>query len=151
MITVRPYLPEDRDAVLALAPRLAEGVAAWRDPDAVNTAVLDWVTGSLEQTGNDGHGAFVAVRDGRVTGFVTVTTRAHFTGPRDAYVGELVVSPEAERTGVGSALMAAAESWARAHGLHRVTLETGAANLPARAFYHSLGFTEEDVRLSKPI
>ncbi|MFI7534534.1 GNAT family N-acetyltransferase [Streptosporangium sp. NPDC049376] len=151
MITVRPYLPEDRAAVLALAPRLAEGVATWRDPGAVGTAVLGWVTGSLERTGNDDHEVFVAVRDGHVTGFVTVTTRTHFTGSRDAYVGELVVSPEAERTGVGSALMSAAESWARAHGLHRVTLETGAANLPARAFYRSLGFTEEDVRLSKPI
>lgn len=29
---VRPYTDADRDAVLALAPRLTEGVALWRDP-----------------------------------------------------------------------------------------------------------------------
>jgi len=32
-IVIRPYREEDRDAVLALAPRLTEGVAAWRDPE----------------------------------------------------------------------------------------------------------------------
>lgn len=148
--TVRPYLPEDRGPVLALAQRLTEGVAPWRDPDAVATAVLGWVTASLEHTDDD-HGTFVAVRDDQVAGFVTVTIRTHFTGQRDAYVGELVVSPDAERTGVGSALVGAAESWARARGLRRMTLETGAANLRARAFYRALGFTDEDVRLSKPI
>ncbi|MFF4992034.1 GNAT family N-acetyltransferase [Streptosporangium saharense] len=153
-LIIRPYLPEDRDAVLALAHRLTEGVAPWRDPDAVAAAVLGWVTTSLERTSlehADDHGTFVAVRDDRVAGFVTVTTRTHFTGQRDAYVGELVVAPDAERTGVGGALVGMAESWARARGLHHMTLETGAANLRARAFYRALGFIEEDVRLSKPM
>ncbi|MDR8412126.1 GNAT family N-acetyltransferase [Nonomuraea sp. 3-1Str] len=86
-----------------------------------------------------------------VAGFVTMATRRHFTGQVDAYIGELVVRAGAERIGVGRALMNAAESWARAHGLRRVTLETGAANVRARSFYQGLGYAEEEVRLSRPV
>jgi len=47
--------------------------------------------------------------------------------------------------------MAAAESWASDRGLRHLTLETGAANQPARGFYRALGYLEEDVRLTKPL
>ncbi len=36
---IRPFRGEDREQVLALAPRLTEGVAPWRDPAAVASAV----------------------------------------------------------------------------------------------------------------
>ncbi|WP_344860392.1 GNAT family N-acetyltransferase [Planomonospora alba] len=150
-VVIRPYRDEDREAVVALAPRLTEGVAAWRDAGAVADAVRGWVTGSLENAGGDGHGVLVAVREGLIGGFVTVATRRHFTGQVDAYIGELAVSTEAEGTGVGRALVGAAESWARERGLARVTLETGAANVRARGFYRALGYAEEEVRLSKPV
>lgn len=150
-VVIRPYRSEDRDAVVALAPRLVEGVATWRDAEAVAEAVHGWVTGSLDRCDDDGYGVLVAARYGQIAGFVTMTTRRHFTGQVDAYIGELVVSPEAERTGVGRALVEAAESWARARGLHRITLETGAANARARRFYKALGYAEEEVRLSKRV
>jgi ribosomal protein S18 acetylase RimI-like enzyme len=47
--------------------------------------------------------------------------------------------------------MRAAEDWARRRGLQHLTLETGAANTAARAFYRALGYRYEDVRLTKPI
>jgi ribosomal protein S18 acetylase RimI-like enzyme len=150
-VAIRPYRDEDRDAIVTLAPRLTEGVAAWRDTDAVALAVRGWVTSSLDQNGRDDRGVLVAVSDGCVAGFATVTIRRHFTGQMDAYIGELVVSAELERTGVGRALVNAAESWARKHGLQRITLETGAANVRARSFYQALGYAEEEVRLSKPV
>src|SRR5688500_8578557 len=86
-VVIRPSRDEDRDAVVALAPRLTEGVAAWRDADAVAVAVHGWVTGSLGRDGSDGHGVLVAVRDGCVAGFVTLATQRHFTGQVDAYIG----------------------------------------------------------------
>jgi GNAT superfamily N-acetyltransferase len=52
---------------------------------------------------------------------------------------------------VGRSLVAAAEAWARERGLSRITLETGAANSAARAFYAALGFAEEDVRLTRTL
>ncbi len=150
-VVIRPYGDGDRDAVVALAPRLTEGVAAWRDADAVAVAVRGWVTGSLDQGDGDSHGVLVAVCSGRVAGFVTMTTRRHFTGQIDAYIGELVVAAEAERMGVGRALVEAAESWACDRGLRHITLETGGANVRARSFYRTLGYAEEGVRLTKPV
>jgi GNAT superfamily N-acetyltransferase len=48
-------------------------------------------------------------------------------------------------------LLAAAEAWAGRCGLERLTLETGAANTAARAFYAAAGYHEEDVRLTKDL
>jgi ribosomal protein S18 acetylase RimI-like enzyme len=56
-----------------------------------------------------------------------------------------------ERRGIARALMQAAEAWGGAQGLDCLTLETGAANQAARAFYAALGYQEEDVRLTKRI
>lgn len=150
-VQIRPYRPDDRDQVMALAPRLAEWVAAWRDPDAVLTAVHGWVRGSVETAGQPGHAVYVAVAGGQVAGFVSVSERTHFTGQVDAYVGELGVRPDMERRGIATALMAAAQAWAADRGRPFLTLETGAANQPARSLYRALGFQEEDVRLTKTI
>ncbi len=69
----------------------------------------------------------------------------------DAYVGELAVKPGMERRGIATRLMAAAETWAADRGMAFLTLETGAANQPARKLYAALGYQEEDVRLTKAI
>ncbi len=150
-VVARPFEAADRSSVLALASRLAEGVAAWRGPQQVLKAVIDWVRCSIDDAEQPDRAVFVAEVEGVVVGVVTVGTRAHFTGDLDAYVGELVVDARVQRSGVGAALMAAAESWASDRGLRHLTLETGAANQPARGFYRALGYLEEDVRLTKPL
>jgi hypothetical protein len=43
VVRIRPVRDEDHRAVLALAPRLAEGVAAWRDPEAAAHAAQQWL------------------------------------------------------------------------------------------------------------
>jgi ribosomal protein S18 acetylase RimI-like enzyme len=61
------------------------------------------------------------------------------------------VRPGLERRGIARELMAAAEAWAASRGLLFLTLETGAANKPARGLYQALGYLEEDVRLTKAL
>ena len=145
-LTIRPARPEDREGVLALAPRLTEGVAPWRDQEAALRAAQSWLIGSL-----DGGALFVAEGDGVILGVVSVTPQPHWAGGRDAYIGELAVAPHAARRGIGRALVATARDWAAAQGLAAVTLQTGAANATARAFYAALGFAEEEVRLTLPL
>jgi ribosomal protein S18 acetylase RimI-like enzyme len=137
--------------VLALAPRLTEGVAPWRDPVGVASAATGWVTGSMARADEPAHAVFVAELDGRVGGVITLAERPHFSGQTDAYVGELIVAAGLERRGIATELMAAAEAWAAQHGYAFITLETGAANDPARKLYAALGFLEEEVRLTKPV
>ena len=133
---------------MALADRLTIGVASWRDERAVLAAVRGWV-GDAVGGDVEVEPVWVAELGGVVVGFVHGGERRHFSGEKDAYVGELVVARHAERQGIGRALLAEVERWAVGRGVRRLTLETGAANSSARAFYAALGFLEEDVRLSR--
>jgi len=135
---------------MTLAPRLTEGVAAWRDPSRVRAAVVSWVSDSIADRG-EGRTLLVADLSRRLVGFVSVRERDHWAGGRDAYIGELVVDEAYEGKGIGRALIAAAVAWAGERGVAAVTLETGAANARARAFYARIGFLEEDVRLTLPL
>jgi len=148
---IRPAGPEDYPTLLDLSPRLAIGVAPWRDPAKVATAVREWIESSLASAGEQGRAVLVALLDGQVAGMVSLAEREHFTGQVDAYVGELVVNRAMEGRGAGRALMAAAEQWAAARGLARITLETGACNHRARHFYESAGYQAEEVRLTKAV
>ena len=150
-VDIRPVQPGDHAQVLALAPRLVEGVAAWRDPQAVRRTVRGWVESSLDTASQPGHAVYVAIADGRVAGMVTISEQAHFTGQVDAYIGELAVTSIMERRGIATELVNAAEVWAVRRGLAFLTLETGAANQPARAFYSRRGYQEEDLRPTKAI
>lgn len=147
-VEVAPYSAADRGAVLALAPRLGVGVAEWRAGDSVETAVRGWVEESISAVDN-ARAVLVARVDGVVVGVVTVCEQEHWSGQVDAYVGELVTAESFEGRGVGRALLGRAEEWARARGLARVTLETGAGNSRARAFYARQGYQDEEVRLTR--
>jgi ribosomal protein S18 acetylase RimI-like enzyme len=148
---IRPASPEDYPALLDLSPRLAIGVAPWRDPAKVAAAVREWIESSLASAAEQGHAVLVAVLDGQIAGMASLAEREHFTGEVDAYVGELVVDRAMEGRGAGRALMAAAEGWAAARGLSRITLETGARNHRALHFYEGAGYHEEEVRLTKAV
>jgi GNAT superfamily N-acetyltransferase len=59
----------------------------------------------------------------------------YFTLEGHGHVGILVVAEEAEGKGIGSALMRAAEAWAREQGYRKLTLTVFEANQKARALY----------------
>jgi ribosomal protein S18 acetylase RimI-like enzyme len=149
MIHVRPYVSDDRTFVLSLAPRLLIGMPPWRDPHLWLTAFQSWMTASIDQHGQEAM-VFIAEDDhGERLGFVTLAHNTHFTGEQQAYINELATSEAAEGCGVGTALIAACEQWAREQGYRILALSTGAANERALGFYHHLGFRDEDVKLVK--
>ena len=149
MIRVRAYRPEDREFVLSLAPRLLIGKQAWRDDQRWLTAVQGWIKGSIQQHG-ERTTIFVAEDEqNTLLGFATVTHENHFTGERQASIGELAVSQAAEGLGAGKALVQACEQWARMQGDRLITLATGAGNAQALGFYHHLGYQDEDIKLAK--
>jgi GNAT superfamily N-acetyltransferase len=148
---VRPYAPADREAVLALAPRLLVGIAPWLDEAGFLAAAEGWITSSLAAIGPQ-QGVFVAEGgQGQPIGFVSVARQRHFSGQERAYVHELIVAAGSEGTGIGRALLAAAEAWAAAQGLPAIELDTGAANARARRFYTHLGYGEESIKLVKQL
>lgn len=117
----------------------------------VLSAVTGWVVEALERAAEPGRFVLVAEEDGAVLGFASGEERRHWSGDPELYVGELVVDPQYEGRGVGRALIDAVVDHARHEGLTTITLDTGAANNNARAFYKRLGFDEEDVKLTKRV
>jgi ribosomal protein S18 acetylase RimI-like enzyme len=58
---------------------------------------------------------------------------------------DLFVAPEARRSGVAKALLAAAQERARADGKVRMDLTTAKTNLKAQALYESMGWRRDEV------
>jgi ribosomal-protein-alanine N-acetyltransferase len=78
----------------------------------------------------------VAELDGRILGFVVVDHDRQ----RQGHVITIDVLPEAQRSGLGSRLMAAAEERLRALGCSVMFLETAVDNAAALAFYKRHGY-----------
>ena len=149
MLQVRPYIPNDRTFILSLAPRFAIGKQPWRDLTLWLTTVEEWLTESINQHNQKTMVLIAEDEQGLPLGFATVSHSTHFTGQRQAYIGELATSEAVEGRGVGSALVEACEQWAREQGYTIITLTTGAGNTRALRFYDHLGFRKEDITLTK--
>lgn len=98
----------------------------------------------------------VAESAGRVVGFVCVLARVPADDilevePEYAYVTDLVVLQEFRGSGLGAALMQAAEEYARQCGATRIRLSVLAANAGAHRLYQSLGYRDSEIILEKPI
>jgi ribosomal protein S18 acetylase RimI-like enzyme len=150
-IRIRVAAEHDKPAVLQLAPRLAEGLASWRDRQAAIQAATQWLTDSLAAAARRDGTVLVAVDQASIVGVISISGQRHFTGEIDGYIGELAVASHAVRRGIGRALIAAAQAWAQDRGLRHLSLHTGMANIPARHFYAALGFHEEEIRLTRPV
>ena len=146
---VRPYTSADRTFILSLAPRLAIGRQPWRDLTLWLKTVEEWLTESIEQHNQKSMVLIAVDEQSERLGFATVSHSTHFTGQKQAYIGELVTSEAAEGQGVGTALVKACEQWAREQGHVIITLTTGAGNARALKFYDHLGFRNEDITLTK--
>jgi aminoglycoside 6'-N-acetyltransferase I len=85
--------------------------------------------------------------DGTPLGFAEVSVRNYAEGcqpGRVAYLEGLYVEPDARRTGVAAALVAAAEAWGREQGCTEFASDTGPDNLVSQAVHLALGFEEAD-------
>ncbi|HEY8036348.1 MAG TPA: GNAT family N-acetyltransferase [Methylobacter sp.] len=83
----------------------------------------------------------VARQDGQVVGMVNLLyTVSTALGDRVALLEDMVVSPNARGSGVGSKLLEQAIQFARLEGCKRITLLTDRANESAQRFYQKHGF-----------
>jgi aminoglycoside 6'-N-acetyltransferase I len=85
--------------------------------------------------------------DGAVCGFVEVGTRPYADGCDSSPVGYVEawwVDPAARRTGIGRALLDAAEGWVRTRGLTEIASDTQLGNEVSRLGHLSAGFEEVD-------
>jgi RimJ/RimL family protein N-acetyltransferase len=107
-----------------------DGIAA-EPPVDVERRAASW---DLERT-------LVALADDEVVGLIFVIESGFGFGE----IG-MMVAADWRGQGVGTALVAAAIDWARARGLHKLTLSVFPQNEAAVALYRKFGFVEEGRR-----
>lgn len=153
-VVVRPYrLPEDAEA---LSRVFASSEQYHRDIDDLPPLIppigMEYARRRFAEmrTGDPEHLLLAAEVDGAVVGHVEARMRrdeaAGFVG---AYVEELAVAPEWRGRGVGTALMAAVDEWARGRGAMSVALDHFHTNEGAHRLYSRLGFQVRGIIMEK--
>jgi ribosomal protein S18 acetylase RimI-like enzyme len=156
-VSVRPYDPARDAAALraclveyqdfhhALEPSWPEGAAI----------VDDYVAYLAAQCARHDGRIMLAEHEGEVVGFACVAASLHNDSPDDpatfAWIYELFVKAAFRRRGIGTALMAEAETFVRARGAKELRLGVLDRNVDARALYQGLGFRDYTRVLTKPL
>lgn len=129
MIEIRPFRPEDQEAVVALWQRCGL-IRTWNDPRR-DIARKQRVQPELFLVGT-------------VDGAVVAAVMAGYEGHR-GWINYLAVLPEHRRAGLGRAMMAAAEGRLKTLGCPKVNLQVRRDNPEVIAFYARLGYLEDAV------
>jgi ribosomal protein S18 acetylase RimI-like enzyme len=126
---IRAALPADQASVIALWH--ACGLTRpWNDPAQDFTRALAGETSAV----------LVAEGESGLTGSVMIGDDGH-----RGWVYYLAVAESARRTGLGRALMAAAEEWLKARGCPKIQLMVRDSNEEALGFYAALGLEPQGV------
>jgi GNAT superfamily N-acetyltransferase len=141
---LRECAVELQDFERALDPRLPKG-------EQMTDAYLDEV---FERARKFEGKFFVAEIDGRVVGLATVLGACRLEEPSEttapfAYLDDLLVLAQYRGQGVGKALLAKAEEYARQCGRASIRLCVKGGNYRARAFYTEAGYGEYELELEK--
>jgi ribosomal protein S18 acetylase RimI-like enzyme len=135
-IRIRPAEERDRLPLAELFAAVAEerdGIAT-EPPVDVEARAARWrLDGSL-----------VAVDGDEIVGSLFIDASGHGFGE----IG-MTVARDRRGRGVGSLLLAAAIEWARARGLHKLSLSVFAHNTAGIALYRKFGFVEEGRRVKQ--
>jgi ribosomal protein S18 acetylase RimI-like enzyme len=93
--------------------------------------------GRLAEDWNQRPGLLVALLEGQIIAYISLMLHI---APVTTWVTDLAVVRRLRRQGVGSALVLAAQEWARQHQTYRIILEVQPKNHPAIRMAQKLGF-----------
>ena len=151
-LMIRLAEEEDDDFILEQVPRFADfTLPPWRRRHECIEGIRNDLLRHLEDQPANSY-LFVAEADGERVGFIHLQrTEDFFTGRSNCHVSDLAVAPGHEGRGIGKALLAHAEAWAREHHCQLVTLAVFPGNERARALYESTVYAPDLLRLAKPV
>jgi aminoglycoside 6'-N-acetyltransferase I len=143
MVFVRPARREDRQELLRMRLSLWPEGTAEEHADDLDLHLAGKSPGVLP------YAVLVAeADDGTLAGFAEVSLRSYADGCDPArpvgYLEGWFVTEEARRRGVGTALVNAAETWARGQGCLEMASDTWLDNEEAQSAHRALGFEEVD-------
>ena len=98
--------------------------------------------------GRESDRIFVAVLDGVVAGYVHVCDYDVIYAPHMKNIMGIAVASAHRRSGIGRALLAAAEAWGKETGAAGIRLVSGMTRTGAHAFYRACGYTGDKQQLN---
>ena len=152
-VHIRLARADDDEFIVSLAPRFAEfDLPAWRKQNDV----VGWIHDDLLRTATNlpaGSHLFIA-EDGdyEPVGMLHIqTTPDAYSKTLNCHIADLACAPEQDGKGIGSAMLAYAEAWAREHRCRHVTLNAFPGNARGIALYERHGYGVEVHRMVKKI
>ena len=136
---IRDATSADLDALLEIHNEaIRNSRAIWIDHEVEREDREAW----FDQHRADGHPVFVAEVDGAVVGYAAYSWYRPRPGYRFTVENSVYLRPEAQRLGIGRALMVEIIAAARAAGMHSMIAGIEASNTGSIALHESLGFAE---------
>jgi GNAT superfamily N-acetyltransferase len=152
--SIRDARPADRPYFLDFIMELQRFEGAFEPNRRLDSPVAEEYLVLLEKdVAKDGK-IFVAEHDGTPVGWGIVHAREDdiyvlAEERRHAYISELFVNEAMRGSGVGRALIAACEDWARAQKLKVMQIGVLPGNVRAKAIYENAGYSDYAVQLRK--
>ena len=145
-MNIRPATTADLPALVAINHTVQELHARLR-PDLIRSPNTHDMTPHLAaMLAKENYCTLLAEDNGQPVGHAIFEIRTREAtlvtcGRRSTYVHQMSVAPEAQRQGVGKALLLLIREASRKLGIIAIELDVWSANVSARAFYQALGFT----------
>src|SRR5262245_24467580 len=146
-VVVRRAEPRDAAALVGLARAGGGGPGRWLISTSRWRSVSEERRYLRSVRRSDHAAVFLAETGGATVGRLSLARDPH---PASFHVADLglMVSATHRRRGIGTALLDASVSWARAVGVHKLELHVFPHNEPAIALYEKFGFEREGYRRS---
>jgi GNAT superfamily N-acetyltransferase len=156
VMQIREYRPETDRAAIRQSGIELQDFERELDPrlPAGEQMADEYLEEIFDRAGKFAGKMFVAEIDGRVAGFLSVLGACRLDEPSEtpipfAYIDHLLVLAEYREQGIGKALLAQAEAYAKQSGRASIRLRVKGGNHPARALYANAGYDEYDLELEK--
>ncbi|WIG56278.1 MAG: hypothetical protein OJF61_002066 [Rhodanobacteraceae bacterium] len=152
-IHIRIATTDDTPFILSLVPRfVAFELPKGRRKRETAAAIRADVERVLREAPPGDHFFVAEHPDKQRTGFLHLQVqRDFFSGVRACHIADLAVASGHDGRGIGRALLAHAETWAKQHRCKLLTLAVFPGNARARALYERNGFGTDLLRMAKPM
>lgn len=153
MLSVRFATADDLDALLTLWRELEQAQGRFRYFPPVPEAAERITRSFTEAIASPDADVLLALDDGEPVGMTLVHLEppSRMSDETAAELSRVVVRTDRRRSGIGEALVAAAERWAQVRGIRTLLAAIFVANEPSMRFWHALGFDPWVERSVRPV